>query len=89
MSGFAAIEEGDNHSFWYNKTISTDESGSGKAGRSSNFNFNRLFEATVDYAVLGMDTICRRSWFLTKTSCTMVWIFPTKVSQQMMLNTTK
>jgi len=50
VSGFAAIEEGDNHSFWYNKAISTDEQGSGKAGRSSNFNFNRLFEATVDYA---------------------------------------
>lgn len=50
VSGFAAIEEGDNHSFWYNKTISTDETGSGKAGRGSNFNFNRLFEATVDYA---------------------------------------
>ena len=50
VSGFAAIEEGDNHSFFYNKAISTDISASGKAGRSSNFNFNRLFEATVDYA---------------------------------------
>ena len=50
VSGFAAIEEGDNHSFFYNKSISTDISASGKAGRGSNFNFNRLFEATVDYA---------------------------------------
>ncbi len=50
VSGFAAIEEGDNRSYWYNGTINTDESGSGKAGRSSNFNFSKLFEATADYA---------------------------------------
>ena len=49
VSGFAAIEEGDNRSYWYNGTINTDESGSGKAGRSSNFNFSKLFEATADY----------------------------------------
>ena len=50
ISGFAAIEEGDNRKFWYNKVINTDEAGSGKAGRENDFNFNRLFEVTADYA---------------------------------------
>ena len=50
VSGFLAMEEGDNRSFWYNYTINTDESGSGKAGRQNDFNVNRLFEATADYA---------------------------------------
>ena len=49
VSGFAAIEEGDNRSYWYNSVINTDESGSGKAGRSSNFSYSKLFEATADY----------------------------------------
>ena len=49
-SGFAAIEEGDNRSYWANKQISTDEGGSGMAGRSNSMNFNQLYEATVDYA---------------------------------------
>ena len=50
VSGFAAIEEGDNRSFWYNGTINTDETGSGKAGRKSSFSYSKLFEATADYS---------------------------------------
>lgn len=49
VSGFGAIEEGDNHSYWYNGTINSDESGSGKAGRNTDTNYNKLFETTVDY----------------------------------------
>ena len=49
ISGFAAVEEGDNRNFWYNSTINTDETGSGMAGRGSNFSFSKLFEATADY----------------------------------------
>ena len=50
ISGFAAIEEGDNRNYWYNGTINTDEGNSGKAGRGSNFSFSNLFEATADYS---------------------------------------
>lgn len=50
ISAFGAVEEGDNHNFWYNGTINSDISGSGKAGRGSDFNFNRLFEVTADYS---------------------------------------
>ena len=50
ISGFAAVEEGDNRNFWYNKTINTDETGSGMGGRGSNFNFSKLFELTADYS---------------------------------------
>ena len=49
VSGFVAIEEGDNSSFWYNSTINTDATGSGKSGRSGNTSFNKLFEATADW----------------------------------------
>ncbi len=49
ISGFGAIEEGDNYKYWYNGTINSDESGSGKAGRESNNSYNRLFEITGDY----------------------------------------
>jgi len=49
ISGFAAVEEGDNRNFWYNNNINTDQSGSGKAGRGSDFSFSKLFEATADY----------------------------------------
>lgn len=49
ISGFAAVEEGDNRKFWFNKTINTDIDGSGKAGRGSDFNFSKLFEVTADY----------------------------------------
>ena len=50
ISGFAAVEEGDNRNFWANKTINTDLEGSGKAGRGSNFSFSKLFELTADYS---------------------------------------
>ena len=50
ISGFAAVEEGDNRNFWYNYDINTDEAGSGKAGRGSNFSFSKLFEVTADYS---------------------------------------
>ena len=50
VSGFAAIEEGDNRNFWYNKTINTDETGSGMGGRGSDFSFSKLFEVTADYS---------------------------------------
>ena len=49
VSGFAAIEEGDNRNYWYNSTINTDETGSGMAGRGSNFSYSKLFEVTADY----------------------------------------
>ena len=50
VSGFAAVEEGDNHNYWSNKTINTDLDGSGKAGRGSDTNFSKLFEVTADYS---------------------------------------
>lgn len=49
VSGFAAVEEGDNAGFWYNSVINTDASGSEKAGRSNDSSMNRLFELTSDY----------------------------------------
>ena len=49
VSGFAAIEEGDNRNYWYNGVINTDETGSGMAGRGSSFSYSKLFEATADY----------------------------------------
>ncbi len=50
VSGFAALEEGDNGSYWYNSVINTDAEGSGKAGRSNNRSFNKLFELTADWS---------------------------------------
>ena len=49
VSGFAAFEEGDNNSYWYNGIVNTDASGSEKAGRSNNTSFNKLFELTSDW----------------------------------------
>lgn len=49
INAFAALEEGDNHDFYANGTINTDASGSGKAGRQQDFNFNQLYEVTADY----------------------------------------
>lgn len=46
---FGAIEDGDNASYWANKQITTDIDGSGKAGRSTDTNFSKLFEITADY----------------------------------------
>ena len=50
ISGFGAIEEGDNRNYWYNGVINTDETGSGMAGRGSNFSYSKLFEVTADYS---------------------------------------
>lgn len=49
INGFAAIEEGDNRSYWYNNTINTDQAGSGKASRGNDMSFSKLFEVTADY----------------------------------------
>ena len=49
VSGFAAIEEGDNNGYWYNGVVNTDASGSEKAGRSGNTSLNKLFELTADW----------------------------------------
>lgn len=49
LSAFGALEDGDNYGYWANKTINTDVSGSGKAGRNTDLNRNRLFETTLDY----------------------------------------
>lgn len=49
LSAFAATEQGDNTSYWYNGVINTDIEGSGKAGRSTDKNRSNLFEATLDY----------------------------------------
>jgi TonB-linked SusC/RagA family outer membrane protein len=50
-SAFAAWEEGDNYTYWYNKIINTDEAGSNKGGRKNNRNINKLFEGTIDYSI--------------------------------------
>ena len=49
VSGFAALEEGDNANYWYNGVVNTDASGSEKAGRSNNTSLNKLFELTADW----------------------------------------
>ena len=49
VTGFAALEEGDNRSFWSKGILNKDPEGSGKANRSMNFNVNKLFEVTADY----------------------------------------
>ena len=49
VSGFAAMEEGDNYGYWYNGIVNTDASGSEKAGRSGNSSLNKLFELTADW----------------------------------------
>lgn len=53
ISGFAALEEGDNHSYWSNNQNLLSApfiSEAGKAGRSSNVDLNQLYEGTIDYA---------------------------------------
>jgi len=49
VSGFAALEEGDNNSYWYNSIINTDAAGSEKSGRGGDRTFNKLFEFTADW----------------------------------------
>ena len=48
-SVFAAMEEGDNRQYWFNKKINTDKDGSGKGYRGYDMSLNKLFEGTVDY----------------------------------------
>ena len=52
LNAFAAIEEGDNHSYSYNKQLySTGSiSWSDWANRQMDMNLNQLYEATADYA---------------------------------------
>ena len=52
LNGFAAIEEGDNHTYWAHGDLKSDalKSGAGAAGREMNTSFNQLYEATIDYA---------------------------------------
>ncbi len=50
LNAFAAFEEGDNYSYWANKTITTDIGGSGKAGRGADRSMSQLYEITADYA---------------------------------------
>jgi len=51
FNAFAALEEGDNNSYWYNsKLFDTNKDEAGKAGRKNDLNFNQLYEATADYA---------------------------------------
>ena len=49
VSGFAAVEEGDNNNYYYNGVVNTDASGSQKAGRGGNNSLNKLFEVTADW----------------------------------------
>ena len=50
INAFGAFEEGDNANYWSNKQITTDVDASGKDGRGTDRNFNKLFEVTADYA---------------------------------------
>ncbi len=50
VNAFAALEKGDNYGYWANRQITTDLDGSGKAGRTTDSNISKLFEATADYA---------------------------------------
>lgn len=49
FSAFGALEDGDNYTYWYNRTINSDLEGSGKAGRNTDNSRSKLFEATFDY----------------------------------------
>ena len=49
LSAFFAMEQGNNYNYWSNKTINSDVLGSGKAGRNTDRNINKLFETTLDY----------------------------------------
>ncbi len=51
INAFAALEEGDNHNYWYtSQKYDTDLENAGNAGRKSWTNFNQLYEGTIDYA---------------------------------------
>ena len=52
INAFAAIEEGDNHTYWAHGDLKSDalKSDAGFAGREMNTSLNQLYEATIDYA---------------------------------------
>lgn len=52
VNAFAALEEGDNHTYWAHGDLKSDalKSGAGQAGREMNTSLNQLYEATIDYA---------------------------------------
>ena len=50
VSGFAAFEEGDNYTYWYNDQNYSSGTDAGKAGRGTSRNMNQLYEATIDYS---------------------------------------
>lgn len=52
VSGFAAIEEGDDHTYWSHGDLKSDalKSSAGQAGREMSTTLNQLYEATIDYA---------------------------------------
>ncbi len=52
LNGFAAIEEGDNHTYWSHGDLKSDalKSGAGYAGREMGTTLNQLYEGTIDYA---------------------------------------
>ena len=50
VNAFAAMEKGNNASYWANGKLMKDLAGSGQAGRSNDGSYNKLFEVTADYA---------------------------------------
>ena len=50
ISGFAALEEGDNNQYWANSKDYYVAADANKAGIKYDRNFNQLYELTVDYA---------------------------------------
>lgn len=49
VTGFAALEEGDNHSYWSNPSEVKPAKDANKAGIKMDRSFNQLYEATIDY----------------------------------------
>lgn len=49
VTGFAALEEGDNHSYWATPIEYYKKAEANKAGISTSRSFNQLYEATIDY----------------------------------------
>lgn len=49
VTGFAALEEGDNHSYWSNPSEVRPAKDANKAGIEMDRSFNQLYEATIDY----------------------------------------
>ena len=49
VTGFAALEEGDNHSYWATPIEYYVKGDANKAGIKTTRSFNQLYEATIDY----------------------------------------